>query len=177
MLSKAELQQFDRQGFVSSVPVMSAEEASAYRRQLERFEREQGPRSKHLLRSKSHLILTWADAIMRHPRLLDAVSDLLGPNILCWLTSFFIKDAHDGQFVSWHQDANYWGLDGVDGVVSAWVALTPSSNNNGCMRMIPGSHRERLLHRETQDGSNMLSRGQTNRGRRCDSGRYCAQSG
>ena len=98
---------------------------------------------------------------MRHPTLLATVSSLLGPNVLCWLTSFFIKDARDGQFVSWHQDANYWGLDGVDGVVSAWVALTPSTQRNGCMRMIPGSHKEKLVHRETGHASNMLSRGQT----------------
>jgi hypothetical protein len=161
MLSPADITTYKQQGFISGVPVMSAEQAAGFLDKLTQFRQAQGPDAKHLLRSKSHLILTWTDEMMRHPPLLDAVSDIIGPDVLCWLTSFFIKDANDKQFVSLHQDANYWGLDAIDGVISAWIALTPSDADNGCMRIIPGSHTRLLSHQETQDKNNMLSRGQT----------------
>ena len=161
MLTPADIATYHQQGFVSAIPVMSAEQAAVFLHKLERFRQAQGTRARHLLRSKSHLILTWADAMMRHPPLLEAVAEIIGPDVLCWLTSFFIKDAGDKQFVSFHQDANYWGLDALDGVISAWIALTPSDADNGCMRIIPGSHTRLLSHQETQDENNMLTRGQT----------------
>ncbi|MCB1743203.1 MAG: phytanoyl-CoA dioxygenase family protein [Gammaproteobacteria bacterium] len=161
MLTASQIDHYHREGYISGVPVMSAEAAAGYLDHLERFEREHGDRARHLLRSKTHLILTWADELMRHPRLLEAVSDILGPDVLCWLTSFFIKNERDPHFVSWHQDSNYWGLDSNEGVISAWVALTPSQVSNGCMRIIPRSHTRIIEHRETDDPNNMLTRGQT----------------
>lgn len=62
--------------------------------------------------------------------------------------------------MSWHQDSTYWGLSPPD-VVSAWVAVTPSNDENGCMRVVPGSHeRDQLPHADTFAADNMLSRGQ-----------------
>ena len=98
--------------------------------------------------------------LVRNPRLLDAVEDLIGPDILCWTSQWWIKEPHSPQFVSWHQDSNYWGLD-TDHLVSAWVALSPATVESGCMRFMPGSHLgPRLPHRETWHDDNMLSRGQ-----------------
>jgi ectoine hydroxylase-related dioxygenase (phytanoyl-CoA dioxygenase family) len=78
---------------------------------------------------------------------------------LVWSTSFFIKEARDPAFVSWHQDATYWGLSAPD-VLTAWVAFTDATIENGAMRMVPGSHAEQLAHRDTFAPNNLLSRGQ-----------------
>jgi ectoine hydroxylase-related dioxygenase (phytanoyl-CoA dioxygenase family) len=91
---------------------------------------------------------------------LDVVEDLIGPDILCWNTIFWIKEARSPSFVSWHQDLNYWGLDAGD-LVSAWVALSPAMVESGCMRVLPGSHGEEMLpHEDTFHSNNMLTRGQ-----------------
>jgi non-heme Fe2+,alpha-ketoglutarate-dependent halogenase len=161
MLSSAEITTDEQQGFITGVPVMSAEQAAGFLDMLEQFRQTHTADARHLLRSKSHLILTWTDEMMRHPRLLDAVSEMIGPDVLSWRTFFFIKDTGDKQFVSLHQDANYWGLDALDGLISAWIALTPSDADNGCMRIICGTHSRLLSHQETQNQNNMLSRGQT----------------
>jgi ectoine hydroxylase-related dioxygenase (phytanoyl-CoA dioxygenase family) len=108
---------------------------------------------------KPHLILPWADQIIRHPRILDAVEQLIGPNIFCWGSQFFAKDAGDNAYVSWHQDGNYWGLSSID-VVTAWVALTPSTLTSGCMNVVPGTQNRHAQHIDTYAEDNLLSRGQ-----------------
>jgi non-haem Fe2+, alpha-ketoglutarate-dependent halogenase len=106
------------------------------------------------------LIFTWANDLIRRPTILDAVEDILGPNLLVWSTSFFIKGARDPSYVSWHQDSTYWGLSHPD-VVTAWLALSASIVENGCMRVIPGSHlKDQLPHQDTFAENNLLTRGQ-----------------
>ena len=99
------------------------------------------------------------DALVRDPRILDAVEDLLGPDLLCWGAQFFAKPAGDAAYVSWHQDATYWGLSSPD-VVTAWVALTPSVHESGCMQVVPGTHHAQVQHEDRFDDANLLSRGQ-----------------
>jgi non-heme Fe2+,alpha-ketoglutarate-dependent halogenase len=84
---------------------------------------------------------------------------LIGPNILCWNTIFWIKEAHSPSYVGWHQDLTYWGLDNPE-LVTVWVALSPATEQSGCMSVLPGSHLELLEHAETYHEDNMLSRGQ-----------------
>lgn len=108
---------------------------------------------------KPHLLYTWLDGIVRHPAILDAVESVLGPDLLCWSSQFFTKPAGDAAYVSWHQDATYWGLSSHD-VVTAWVALTSSTTRSGCMQVVPGTHREQVKHEDRFDDANMLSRGQ-----------------
>ncbi len=112
------------------------------------------------MNQKPHLLFPWLAEMVRHPRVLDAVEDALGtPDLLCWASAFFAKDAGDGAFVSWHQDATYWGLSSPD-VVTAWVALTPSTVESGCMRVVPGSHLRQLEHKDSFQEKNLLTRGQ-----------------
>jgi ectoine hydroxylase-related dioxygenase (phytanoyl-CoA dioxygenase family) len=112
------------------------------------------------LRHKVHLLFTWADALVHHPAVLDAVEDAIGPDILCWNTNFFIKEARSPGFVSWHQDSTYWGLD-PDEVITAWIALTEVTEESGYMQVIPGSHKvDQLPHVDTFHKDNLLSRGQ-----------------
>jgi len=160
LLSSAAVEQFRRDGFYFPVRVMSAAEARSYRDRLEAHERRQGAPLQSNMRHKVHLLFRWANELVRRPTILDAVEDLVGPDILCWTTNFFIKEANNPAFVSWHQDATYWGLD-PDDVVTAWVALSDAPIESGAMKFLPGSHRGRqLTHVDTFHPDNLLSRGQ-----------------
>jgi non-heme Fe2+,alpha-ketoglutarate-dependent halogenase len=158
-LTSAAVERYRRDGFYFPIPVLASSEAREYRRRLEAVEAEHGGALTAEIRQKPHLLFTWLADLVRHPAILDAVEDVLGPNLLVWSTSFFIKAPHDSAFVSWHQDATYWGLSEPD-VVTAWVAFTEATVENGAMRMVPGSHGEQLTHRDTFAANNLLSRGQ-----------------
>ena len=150
---------YNERGYFAPVRAFPAEQAAAFRAKLEQFEAGHAA-LKPLLRNKSHLALAWVDELIRHPGILDAVEQVIGPNILCWGSSFFIKDAHDPGFVSWHQDSTYWGLEPPD-IVTAWVALSESVVANGAMRVMPDSHKmDQVAHRDTFAANNLLSRGQ-----------------
>ena len=151
---------YRRDGFYFPVPVFSPEEVTALRQQLETFEAGQGHVLQGVQRLKTNLLLPWVDHLIRDPRILDPVADLIGPNILCWSLQFWTKEPKTADYVSWHQDHQYWGLDSAE-IVTAWVALSPATIESGCMRMQPGSHLVQLPHRDLFEKTNMLSRGQT----------------
>ena len=136
---EAQIDRFWAEGYLAPIRVMSAAEAAEYRHQLEHFEAGTGGPLRGDLRHKSHLLFPWLADLVPQPRILDAVEDLYGPDLLCWTTNFFIKEANNPAFVSWHQDSTYWGLSRPD-VVTAWVAFTPSNAANGAMEFIPGTH-------------------------------------
>jgi non-heme Fe2+,alpha-ketoglutarate-dependent halogenase len=159
-LTPAQVDAFGRNGYHFPLRALSAEDALAYRRRLERSEAALGGPLRGSLRSKPHLLFTWANELIRHPAILDAVEDIYGPDLLVWSSSFFLKDARDPSYVSWHQDSTYWGLSHPD-VVTAWIALSVSTVENGCMRVIPGTHLvDQLPHQDTFAENNLLSRGQ-----------------
>src|SRR5450631_1096436 len=139
--------------------LLSEGEVAAFRRKLEDYEAESGGPIKGEMRHRSHVLFTWINDMVRHPKILDAMEDVLGPNILCWNTSFFIKEAHDPGFVSWHQDATYWGLSSSD-VATAWIAISPANKISGCMKFVAGTHRSQVRHEDTFDRNNLLTRGQ-----------------
>jgi non-heme Fe2+,alpha-ketoglutarate-dependent halogenase len=159
VLTEAAVRQYRDQGYIAPVPALSTAEAARLRARLEDYEAGadglKGP-----LRHKSHLLFTWLNDLVRHERILDAVEDVIGPDILCWGTSFFIKNARDPGFVSWHQDSTYWGLEPPD-IITAWVALSDSTLTNGAMRVVPRTHQmDQVAHRDTFAPDNLLSRGQ-----------------
>ncbi len=160
ILTQEQVDAYWRDGCIFPIRVMSPEAAGEIRARLEAFERQAGGPLKGDLRHKSHLLFSWLGDLVREERILDAVEDLYGPNLLCWTTNFFIKEARNPAFVSWHQDSTYWGLDRPD-VVTAWVALTPANRSNGAMGYIPGTHTsEQIPHRDTFAKNNLLTRGQ-----------------
>jgi Phytanoyl-CoA dioxygenase (PhyH) len=159
MLSPAEVATYRRDGFHFPLTILTAAEAAAQRAKLEAIEAAQGGPLKAAMRHKPHLLFPWLNELVRHPRILDAVEDLLGPDLLCWSSTFFIKEGADRGFVSWHQDATYWGLSAPD-VATVWLALTPANRENGCMKFIPGTHSHQVGHRDTFDPDNLLTRGQ-----------------
>lgn len=159
MLTPDAAEFYQREGYFAPIRALSPADAQQFRFSLEQFENEH-PDRRDLLRNKTHLALTCADALIRHPAILDAVEQVIGPNILCWGSSFFTKNAHDPSYVSWHQDSTYWGLEPPD-VVTAWIALSESVPENGAMRVVPRSHlADQLPHRDTFAKDNLLSRGQ-----------------
>ncbi|MEO8523752.1 MAG: phytanoyl-CoA dioxygenase family protein, partial [Caldimonas sp.] len=154
-LSDAQVAAFRECGIVHPLRAVSEAEAGVLHA---RYQTEAGF-LKGRNNQKPHLLFTWLDAIVRDARILDAVESLHGPNLLCWASQFFAKPAGDAAYVSWHQDATYWGLSSPD-VVTAWVALTPSTRESGCMRVVPGTHRAQVPHEDRFDDANLLSRGQ-----------------
>ena len=159
-LNRDQLGAYQQRGFLFPLPVLSDSEAATLRARLEDLELQHEGRLPARINRKPHLLLTWLNELIRDARILDPVEDILGPNILCWGSGFFIKNAHDPSRVTWHQDSTYWGLSKPD-VVTAWVAFTPSTTESGCMRVVPGTHTlQQLPHRDTFAPDNLLSRGQ-----------------
>ena len=161
-LTEAQIERYHRDGFVYPLEAFSAEQALRYRRLMEAFEASQGQQLTRGHNFKPHLLFTWVDEIVHHPAILDAVEDLLGPDLRLFHLSVWPKNAGDAAYVSWHQDATYFGLEPAV-QVTAWIALTDASIEAGCMEVVPGSHTLGQLHHAEQSEAthNLLSRGQS----------------
>ena len=164
-LTEDQVEQYHRDGYVCPMRALNHDEAADVTRRLEDFETEHGVEAQTKLVFKPHLPFKWLNDLIRHPRILDAVEDVIGPNLLCWGTGFFQKNAQDPRFVSWHQDTYYYGLTPSE-TCTAWLAFTPSNLESGCVRVFPGSHRENpnLDFASEPHEHNLLPRGQTIKG-------------
>ena len=150
--------QFEEDGYFSPLRLFDKSTALSYREILETVEQKTGSLN---YRYKIHTVLDIAYKIATNKELLDSVEALLGPNILLYNTSFVIKEPNSKAHISWHQDLTYWGFND-DKQVAAWIALSDATEENGCMHMIPGSHKGgQLPHRTTKDSNNLLHHGQT----------------
>ena len=161
VFTDANVAQFWDQGYVFPIDCLSPDEARTFRDRFEAYERTIGDSAHKHIRIKSHLAFPWLVALARHPRILDAVEDLIGPDILVYLSSLWFKNARDPSYVSWHQDSAYYGLNPHD-VTTVWIGFTDSNRSNGCVRVIPRSHlAPDQQHVETYAADNLLSRGQS----------------
>ncbi len=160
-LSENQTADYRRDGFLSPIEVFTKREADTLRTHFENFENHFGGIDKAVtLRTDLHLLQNWAWSVITNPRIVIPITQILGPNILLWSTQWFIKEPGDQKVVSFHQDANYWGLEPHD-VVTAWLALSDASDEAGPMNFVPGSHQEELYdHTNTFAENNLLSRGQ-----------------
>lgn len=157
-LSAVQTRHYQDQGYVSPIRVLSADEVAACRSKLEAIEADEHMAA--VLKFKPHLVFTFLDDLIRHPKVLDAVEGVIGPDILCWSANFFTKEPKTTNYISWHQDLTYWGLEPAD-IVTAWIALSPATVESGCMRFVPGSHMMDVVpHNDTFAEDNMLTRGQ-----------------
>ncbi len=158
-LSSEQIRLYQERGYLSPIRVLSDADAADYRMKLEAIEAAGADGNDHL-KFKPHLLFTCFDELIRHPKILDAVEGVIGPNILCWATNFFTKEPKTTSYISWHQDLTYWGLDPAD-IVTAWVALSPATIESGCMRFMPETHKMEIVpHNDTFAKDNLLSRGQ-----------------
>lgn len=139
MLTKQQLEDYHRDGFVFPIDAFSVDEVATFRNAFAALmdsSREYSPRRFDRL----HLFFGWAHQVVTHEALLDVVEAILGNDILVYGTLVLEKQPHDLRYASWHQDSFYSGLH-LTPSTSAWIALTPSHQENGCMRVIPGSHK------------------------------------
>ena len=157
ILSEKQLEQYDRDGFLFPIEVFSADEVAPFRNAFESIVND--CRESSLKRFDSlHLFFDWAHRLVTHAALLDVVEDVLGSDILIYGTLVFYKPPQDSSYASWHQDSVYSGLH-LTPSTSAWIALTPSHQGNGCMRVLPGSHKLGSLdHDNVRDDPNLLNR-------------------
>ena len=159
-VTAAQAADFRATGVVYPLPALTPVQIDAALAALARIEALPEPARKSALTTKSHLLSRTLWDIVHLPAIVEPVSALIGPDLLVWGAGFFKKAAGAPDYVSWHQDATYWGLEPPD-IVTAWLALSPSTLESGCLRVVPGSHRWPIMpHRETYAENNLLSRGQ-----------------
>ena len=157
-LTPPEMAAYRRNGFLFPVLVMDEAEASQARDHLEGVEKRFGPQH---YRGKVHLVLPFVRALVGKPEVLDAVESVIGPDILLWDCTFIVKEPGAATRVAWHQDLTYWALEPAPTVVSIWIAFSASTVESGCVKMLPGTHRQgQLTHAQRFSDGNILSRGQ-----------------
>ena len=154
-LTTEQIECYQRDGYLFPLNVLGEKDTAQYRAQLQEIEDKNGS----ALREAPHLVMPFVDTLIRHPAITESVASIIGDDLLVWGSGFFIKDPGTADFVGWHQDLHYWGLDDED-EVTAWLALSPATVESGCMRFIPGSHRQSVEHIDHNDPDAMLSRGQ-----------------
>ncbi len=146
---------FNKDGFVSPVRIFDAVETDLVRQQLEYYERKLGKDIFSNFQLKGHLIFPFLWEIVHELKIIEIVETLIGPNIVCWGSSFFVKDVGTSDFVPWHQDGTCWGLNGTNGL-TVWLALTPSKEDNGCLRVRPCTHTRKYEHIINENPNSML---------------------
>ena len=161
MLSSKEIKNYKDHGFVAPIDVLSLQEATKIKEEIEFIEKKWPNELIGLGRNNVHYISPVFDQVCHNSKILDAVESIIGEDILVGGTTLFIKDPDKKGFVSWHQDAKYIGFEPYNWV-TAWLAITDVNEENGCMRMWSGSHKEKIKdHKDTYDKNNLLTRGQT----------------
>ena len=163
LLSEDQIKQYNKKGYVSPIQALTKNQAQEVKEEIEFIENKWPNELKNLGRNYPHLISPILDKVVRNSNILDAVESIIGKNILACGTTLFIKEPDERGFVSFHQDAKYIGLE-PHNWVTAWVAITDANENNGCMKMWPGTHKQELkYHKEKFDynSGNLLTRGQT----------------
>jgi len=159
-LTTDDIKQYDKDGYIAPINVLTKEEAIQARKEIELIEKEMPDEIDNSGRYNVHLISPKLDKIVHNSNILDSVESIIGKNILVCSTTLFIKNAYQKGFVSYHQDAKYIGLE-PHNWVTAWIAITDSNEINGCMRMWPGSHKHLKEHNQKFNEGNLLTRGQT----------------
>jgi non-haem Fe2+, alpha-ketoglutarate-dependent halogenase len=163
-LTQAQVDSYHHNGFLSPIPALTPDEVATCLAGLYRLESELGcPIAEADIKWRSHAYAhsPWFNDLIRHPRILDAIEDVIGPNILVWTSTFFIKEPNSPTFAAWHQDGTYFGLEPQE-QVNAWVALTDATAAAGCMEMLPSRGAPRQLHHAALGLAHSINRaGQT----------------
>jgi len=160
VLTKEQIKQYHEEGFVFPIRIMSKDEALAIATKIENAEKLYPKEMHSENRNNLHLSFSFLDKLVHNKIVVDAIEDLLGPDLALWATVMFIKEPSSGHYVSWHQDATYMGMN-ANRFATPWISLSTSDRNTGCMTMIPGTHLQEIVnHEDTFDNNNILTRGQ-----------------
>jgi ectoine hydroxylase-related dioxygenase (phytanoyl-CoA dioxygenase family) len=139
---------------------MSKDEALAIAAKIENAEKLYPEEMHAENRNNLHLSFSFLDKLVHNKVVVDAMEDLLGPDLALWATVMFIKEPSSEHYVSWHQDATYMGMN-ANRFATPWISLSTCNRKTGCMTMIPGNHLQEILsHEDTFDNDNILTRGQ-----------------
>ena len=147
MLSAEQVDRYRHDGYLFPVLALSPDEVAECIAGLARFEQWLGmlvTKADRKWRSAAYVFLPWVDALVRHPSILDAVESVIGPDILVYTSTFFIKEPNSPTFAAWHQDATYFGL-APHQHVTAWIALTDATSEAGCMEVVSSHGAPRQL--------------------------------
>jgi len=158
-LDEQQVQQFKDDGFLFPYSLYTQDEAAALWKKFNTLEEELGEEPQNRFRIKAQLPFPWLCDVVSNERLLDALEDLIGPDILCWGASFFTKKANDPRFISWHTDSFVYGFEPAE-TVTAWLGFNDSTIESGCLRYIPGSHKQESIHEIKPDPNNLAGLGQ-----------------
>jgi non-heme Fe2+,alpha-ketoglutarate-dependent halogenase len=160
-LPAAKITQWKHDGFLSPFPLLDEQEVTVCRQGVERYEAWLGAPinadANYKWRSMPYLLMPWAAKLARHPRILDRVEDLIGPDILIFTSTFFIKEPHSPTIAAWHQDSTYYGLEPKE-EVTVWVALTEASEEAGCMDALSFRGKPRQLSHVSRVVENSVNR-------------------
>ena len=160
-LSLEQINQYKEDGYIAPIDVLTKDEAEEVKKEIEYIEKKWPNEIEGLGRNYVHLISPVLDKVSHNSKILDAVESIIGKDILVCGTTLFIKNPDKKGFVSFHQDAKYIGLEPYNWV-TGWLAVTDANEENGCMRMLKGSHKKDLkFHDQKFDENNLLTRGQT----------------
>ncbi len=159
VLTDEQVAQFDRDGFLYPINAFTREEAAGFYEKFMAMEEKLGHEPQKRFRIKAQLPFPWLCNIVRNEKIVDAVEDIIGPNILCWGASFFTKKANDPRFVSWHTDSFYYGFEPSE-TVTAWLPFNDATIRSGCIQYIPGSHKQVTEHEIIEDENNLVQQGQ-----------------
>lgn len=162
-LNPEQVRAYTERGFIGPFDGLNSKEVAYFRDELEAFEKREGRQLSSMpsqVRAKTHLLFPWMQDLIRLPVVLDTVESLIGPNILVYHVTCWIKEPGDQAYVSWHQDGTYFFLEPAEHV-TAWIALSDSSAVSGCLQVLPGSHcYGALAHKKGETEGNLLSNGQ-----------------
>lgn len=145
VLTVGQIEEFNTRGYLFPFNILDEDEACDYRDYFDRLLAKalaSGGDSYSI--SSAHLSHGRVHDLLRHPRIVEVVADLLGDDVIGWGAHFFCKLPHDGKQVTWHQDCSYWPLTPSKSL-TVWLAIDDADRENACMRFLPGSHREGLL--------------------------------
>lgn len=160
-LSAEQIKRWRHDGFLSPFPLLNATELTACREGLERFEQWLGAPVNSTedlqYRTMPYLILPWAAKLAQDARILDVVEDLIGPDILIYTSTFFIKEPHSPTIAAWHQDSTYYGLEPKE-EVTVWVALSDANEAAGCMDALSFKGKPRQLSHVSRVVKNSVNR-------------------
>src|SRR5690348_2989070 len=161
MLTQSQVAQYRYDGYLFPFPALSPKELAECNQGLARYEAWLGKsvnEADRRWRSAGYVMLPWLDALVLNSRILAVVEDLIGPDILVYTATFFIKEALSPTFAAWHQDATYFGLDLYEHV-TAWVALSDASAEAGCMEVLSSEGKPRQLHHAALGLANSINGG------------------
>ena len=148
---------YQKNGFLTGISIADAIEAGHYQRAYDALEAEVGTEKCEIGLVDWHFDHEFIWKLAGHPKIVDVIEALIGPDIMLLATHFFCKYGPKEKFVAWHQDVTYWGLEPPD-AVTAWYAIDDSDIGNGCMQVIPSSHHKGVQeHGKSDQEGNLLS--------------------